>query len=124
MISVQQLARSFRHASRGIKIAFQSEQSFRIQVFIAFTALVLAAALRVTSLELILIILLISFVLVLELVNSVLERIVDAFKPRMHPVVGEIKDIMAGAVLVASVVSGAVGLIILVPHVLLLTGVR
>ena len=60
--------------------------------------------------------LLIVFVLSLELINSILERFVDVFKPRIHPMVEEIKDLMAGAVLIASLGALLVGLLIFVPY--------
>jgi len=53
-------------------------------------------------------------------VNSIFERISDAFKPRLHPIVKEVKDMMAGAVLLASIFSVIVGVLIFYPYVQLL----
>jgi diacylglycerol kinase len=55
-------------------------------------------------------------VLVLELLNSMLERLVDLVKPRMHGYVRDIKDLMAAAVLVTAGFAAVVGLIILLPY--------
>ena len=63
--------------------------------------------------------LLIILVLTLELINSILERFVDVFKPRIHPMVEEIKDLMAGAVLIASLGALIVGLLIFLPYLVL-----
>jgi diacylglycerol kinase len=56
-------------------------------------------------------------VLVLELMNSIFERMVDILKPRIHHYVEDIKDIMAGTVLVASLGSALIGLLIFWPYI-------
>ena len=61
---------------------------------------------------------LIGFVLIMELINSVLERLVDSFRSRVHPVVRDIKDIMAAAVFLASLFAAVIGLIIFIPHLI------
>jgi len=120
MISIHQLLRSFRHALRGVVAVARTEQSFRVQVLIAFVVIILAYGLGVGWLELAVILFLIAFVLILELINSIFERIADAMKPRLHPVVAEIKDMMAATVLIGSVMSAIVGLVILGPRLLAL----
>lgn len=107
---------SFSHAFRGMVLAFCSERSFRVQVGVGFLVIVCLLIFPLRNLERILLILLIGSVLILELINSVFERLVDAFKPRVHPLVKDMKDLMAAAVLLASLVSAVVGLMIFVPH--------
>lgn len=116
MMSIKRLFNSFKYAGRGIRIAWRSEQSFRIQVIAAAAVLGLIMWFDVQRAHAIILLLLIIFVLTLEIVNSILERFVDVFKPRIHPMVEEIKDLMAGAVLVASLGSLIVGLLIFVPY--------
>ncbi|RMD51605.1 diacylglycerol kinase, partial [Candidatus Parcubacteria bacterium] len=41
----------------------------------------------------------------------------DGLKPRLHPLVKEIKDIMAGAVLITAIVAALIGLIIFWPYI-------
>ncbi|NQV90502.1 diacylglycerol kinase family protein [Candidatus Uhrbacteria bacterium] len=105
-----------RHAIGGIRVVFVSEQSFRIQLLASIAVLLLGAFVQVQAYQWIVLILLIGSVLVLELINSIFERIVDAFKPRIHPIVKDIKDIMAGAVLIASIVAAIVGIVIFYPY--------
>lgn len=120
MIELRRLFKSFKHALHGIVVVFRSEQNFRIQVISAVVVLLAALWFHVRYEEWIILIFLIGAVLVLELVNSILERIVDTFKPRIHPVVKDIKDIMAAAVLIASIVALVVGITIFEPHIALL----
>ncbi|MBI4437940.1 diacylglycerol kinase [Candidatus Uhrbacteria bacterium] len=120
MIHVRRLAKSFKHAVHGVAVVFRSEQNFRIQVAAALAAFALALWFRVRYEEWIILLFLTGAVLVLELVNSILERIVDTFKPRIHPVVKDVKDIMAAAVLIASLIALLVGVTIFYPPIALL----
>lgn len=117
MMSLAKFGRSLAHALRGVRIVFWQEQSFRIQCIVG--ALVIAAAfvLEISTNRFIVLLLLIGSVLVLELLNSIVERLVDLHKPRLHPAVKDMKDMMAGVVLVASVVSLIVGGLIFYPAV-------
>lgn len=118
MLSVKQLFKSFHYASRGLVIAWKYEQSFRIQAAAALVVLALIIWFHLPLWQTIALLLLIILVLTLEIINSILERFVDVFKPRIHPMVEEIKDLMAGAVLIASVGALIVGLLILGPYFL------
>ena len=111
------IAKSFRYACRGLGHVFASELSFRLQVLAGVAVIVLMMIFPLALWQRVMLLVLIASVLVLEVINTIFERIVDAFKPRIHPVVGEIKDMMAAAVLLASLVSAIVGLLIFLPYV-------
>lgn len=119
-MNLQQLAKSFRYAWKGAKIVFRSEQNFRIQLFVGVLVVVAALFLSLPLWRIIVLLMVITFVLVLELVNSILERMVDAFHPRIHQTVEEMKDIMAATVLLASVGAAVIGVILFWPYVLAL----
>ena len=108
--------RSFRYALKGLRHAFRCEQSFRVELSIAFLVVALMLLLRVNRFEAIVLTLVIANVLVLELLNTVLEQFIDALKPRIHYFVGLMKDLMAAAVLVAALAAIAVGLAVFLPH--------
>lgn len=101
--------RSFGHAVRGLGIAFHSEASFRWQLLSAALVLGLAWILPLDGLRRWLLAFVVLLVLVLELINSSLERLVDLAKPRLHDLAREVKDVMAGAVLLVALFSVAVG---------------
>lgn len=112
------LFHSFRHAFRGIRMVFRSEQNFRVQLIAAALAVAAAIIIRLRTAELIVILLVSMFVLVLELLNSGTERMVDVVEPRLHHAARDIKDIMAGAVFISSLVALTIGIIIFLPHVI------
>lgn len=120
MIALRQLKKSFGYALNGLQIVLRSEQSFRIQAFVGFCVVVLAVVFEIKHNELIVLLLLIASVLTLEIVNSVFERVLDAFKPRLHPIVKEAKDMLAAAVLMVSLFAFIIGLLIFYPYVRLL----
>jgi len=122
MMTPKQLVKSVRHALRGMRVVFIHEQSFRIQVLAAAVVVTFAAAFGVTRNEWIVLLLLIAAVLSLELMNSIIERLADAFKPRIHPIVKDVKDIMAGTVLIVSLIAAIIGLAIFYPYLAPLVG--
>lgn len=118
MLSIKRLFKSFHYAFRGIVIAWKQEQSFRIQVWVALGVLFFIFWFELPLWQTLALLLIMIFVLTLEIINSILERFVDVFKPRLHPMVEEIKDLMAGAVLIASLGALIVGLLIFIPYFL------
>ena len=68
--------------------------------------------------EIVVLILLVVMVLTMEILNTALENFSDLFKPRVHPYVGVVKDLMAGSVLITALGALIVGSIILLPHFL------
>lgn len=114
---MKKFIRSLRHAFRGLRHVARTELSFRIQLFAAFLVCVAMFVLPLDIWERILLILMIAAVLVLEVINSIFERISDALKPRLHPMVRDVKDMMAGAVLLTSVTAVVVGVFIFLPYV-------
>lgn len=117
MISPKRFWKSFTHAVRGIVRIAEEEQSFRLQMFAAavvFGLMIVMPTLQIW--ERVTLTLVVGAVLVLEIVNSIFERLADAVEPRVSPMVKEIKDMMAGAVLLTAIASAFVGYLIFWPH--------
>ena len=111
-----EIIKSFSNAFRGMGVAF-SERSFRLQILAAVAVLAMMFLFNISLVEKSILILLIIIVLILEILNSILERLIDVLKPRLHTYVKDVKDMAAGAVLVASVGAAVVGIIIFWPHI-------
>ncbi len=107
----------FGFAFRGLKSAV-GEQTFRIFCSIALLVLALMFIFRIPLYEKIILILTITLVITLELINSRIERILDIFQPNYDPKVKIIKDISAGAVLLASIGAAIIGILIFRPYFL------
>lgn len=113
---IKRFRRSLKHAWDGISYALIHEKNFRIEIMIAFFVVMLMFIFKVKSWEAIVLILMIMWVLISELTNTVLERVVDILKPRIHPYARLIKDLMAAVVLISSIVAIIVGIIIFYPY--------
>jgi diacylglycerol kinase (ATP) len=96
-------------AVAGLRLVFAREKSFRSQCGLAVAAALVTLALRPDPLWWALIALSVALVLVLELVNSALEYLLDHLHPDLAREIGAAKDAAAGAVLVASLAAAAVG---------------
>lgn len=120
MISFSSFFRSLRHALRGLKTVAHNEHSFRLQLLGLIGIVIGLFVLDLAVWEQIILILLSAAVLIMEVLNSIVERITDGLKPRLSPMVKEVKDMMAGAVLLTVLASSIIGLMIFVPALLAL----
>lgn len=111
------LIKSFYHAARGVRHVWKSQLNFRVQVIAAVLVVNAMFVFRVQPWQKVTLLLLIMTVLILEIVNTASEHLVDLFEPRLNHYVRDIKDLMAAAVLLASLVAIAVALVIFWPFV-------
>ncbi len=116
--NIRHFFKSVKFALKGISSIYKTEQNFRFQILAALLVVVFMIFFKLTIREVIVLIVMIAFVLVMEIVNSAFEKIADMFKPRIHVYAEVIKNIMAGAVLIASFTAFVVGIIIFYPHVI------
>jgi undecaprenol kinase len=118
MRRLSQFCKSFSYAFRGLRYALKNENNFQNEL--AAGILVVAAMIyfRITRAETIILIIIIMVVLIMELLNTIMERVVDILKPKVHPYIRLNKDLMAASVLLASILAIIVGLIIFIPYIL------
>ena len=113
------LPASFRYAAQGLAYGFASQRNFRIHVVIGLTVFVLGLWLRLSVDRLALLVLTVAAVLVLELLNTATEAVVDlAIGRQFHPLARIAKDCAAAAVLVAALSSMLIALLLLLPPLL------
>ena len=112
--------RSVRDAWHGLLLVFRTEQSFRLQIAGALIAFICLVVFPLSTWERVAVILCVTLVLVLELLNSMVERLSDLLRPRMHDTVRDVKDVMAGAVLLSAFMCLFVTCLIFAPHIALL----
>jgi diacylglycerol kinase len=110
--------KSFRYAWAGILYFFKKEHNARIHLGAAGIVLFLSYYFKVSQTEFLMILFFIVLVWITEMLNTAIERIMDFLSPELHPAVGIIKDIAAGAVLVASAAAFVAGSVIFIPKLL------
>ncbi len=111
-MEVKKLVDSFSYALEGIGQALQTERNLRIHLVIGFIALMGAVFLGLSRLEFLILFLVIALVVVMELFNTVVERLIDLISPNFHPRVRIIKNMAAGAVLIAAANAAITGFIL------------
>lgn len=116
MINVKKIFRSFGYAFSGIRELFISENSFRMEVLILVLVIGFTLYFPMTIMEKIVLFLLVGLIMVFEIFNTAIEKILDIHKvyhPEYDLSIKFIKDIMAGAVLVGGIVLlVAIGMIV------------
>lgn len=103
------LIESFNFAVNGIISALKTERNMRIHYLIALIVIILSVFFDFSRTELLILIFAISLVIVAELFNTAIEKVVDLITDRYHPLAKLAKDISAGAVLIAAINSIVVG---------------
>ena len=117
-------ASGFRAAFGGLYRLVTSERHFQLHLIAATCAVILAAFLGFSGVEWAILMVTIGLVLVAEGVNSAIERAIDTTTPSFHPLAKAAKDMAAGAVLIAAVISVVVALLLYGPKLWALLSAR
>ena len=114
----QALNKTFAAALNGVNYFFKTERNGKIQLAVACFTLLIGFYLQLSSVEWILILFFIGLVICLEMMNTALEHLCNHVHSDYHPTIKVIKDLAAGAVLFASIISVITRLIIFIPKIL------
>ena len=109
---------SFSYAFSGIRLALKNEPNIRVHFVVAVLVAVVAYFLKFTRLEWIVLAFTVAFVLILELINTTLEEIVDMVSPGVRQRARVAKDVSAAAVLISALLSVVIGGFLFLPKIL------
>ena len=90
----------------------KSERNFQLEVFALIINLFLIVYFKLNSTDVVLILLVCFLVLIAETINTAIEKICDFLEPNFNKKIGIIKDISAGAVILATLLSIIVGVLV------------
>jgi diacylglycerol kinase len=110
---VKKLIRNILTAIKGIAHGFSRERNIKIQMIIGWLVILLSIVLKIPRNDLLLIVFVSFLVIVLELINTSFEKLIDFLHPGRHDEIRKIKDMMAGAVLLIVILSVIVGILVL-----------
>ena len=98
------LLKSFKYAFNGISYVLKTSRNFKIQLIFAFTSLMIGFLLQISTSNYVILVATIMSVLILEILNTSIESIVDLVVKKEFSSLAKIsKDTSAGAVLLASI---------------------
>ena len=109
--------KSFAYAVDGILHFFRTGHNAQIQLAASFVVLLLSLYFHVSTTEGVLLIICIALVWVMEMINTALEKTMDFISLQYHPQIKRIKDLAAGAVLIAAVAAFLAGALIFIPKI-------
>lgn len=108
---------SFKHAWDGLVHTFVNQPNLRIHLSISLLVLIAGALFRLSHLEWIILLFTIMWVLVSEMINTVVEEVCNLVSEEFHTSIKIAKDVAAGMVLVGAFGSIIVGLVIFIPYI-------
>ncbi len=108
---------SFGHSIRGVLHVLKKERNARIHLVAAFLAFGVGLALQVTDVELAAIFFASILVFIAEIFNTAIEKTLDIIQTEHHPQIKIIKDMAAGAVMIAAIAAAMIGVVIFLPRI-------
>ena len=98
---LERLFKALGFSMQGLTAAFKNEAAFRQEIYLAIILIPLGFILGETGVEIALLVSAILLVLIIELINSGMEAVVDRFGGEQHELSGRAKDVGSAAVLIA-----------------------
>ncbi len=113
---MQRILLAFVYSAQGLRHAWRHEAAFRQEAVVAAVLTPTALFVGRTGVERAVLIAPLFFILVIELLNTAIEAVVDRFGAERHPLAGMAKDMGSAAVMLSFALLVAVWLFILVDH--------
>ncbi len=108
---------SFGHSIRGVLHVLKKERNARIHLVAAFLAFGVGLVLQVSDVELAAIFFASILVFITEIFNTAIEKTLDIIQTEHHPQIKIIKDMAAGAVMIAAIAAAMIGVVIFLPRI-------
>jgi diacylglycerol kinase (ATP) len=109
---------SFKYAGRGVWLTIKSQHNAWIHALATIVVLGAGLVFHISLMEWCIIVLTCAGVWAAEALNTALELLADATSKEFHPIIGQAKDVAAGAVLITAIAAVIVGALVFGPHFL------
>ncbi|UCG34992.1 MAG: diacylglycerol kinase family protein [Candidatus Omnitrophota bacterium] len=111
-------------ALKGLHLVIKTERNAKIIAALGALAIAAGFILQISLLEFIIVIIVITIVFAFETFNTITEILLDLIIPDKDPHVKILKDIASGTVLIATISAVVIGVIIFLPKILTLLGIK
>jgi diacylglycerol kinase len=111
------VVRSAYHAFSGLMWVAPRTPSLRLGIVVVIALAAGGVLLRMTGVELAMLVLVGTLLLAVETINTAIEMLSDYVQPQRDPKIGKIKDVAAGATAVTEIGAAIVVVVLLWPHV-------
>ena len=116
----KRLINSFKYAFEGLKYAFKYEQNILVHFLATLIAFILGVIFKISSLEWLIVFLIIGLVIATELINTSIEATIDLITDEVNPIAKIAKDTAAAAVLIFGITALAIAAVIFIPKIIAL----
>lgn len=115
--TIKSRIRSFTYAVNGLKIVFSEEHNARIHLVASILVIIFGFLLNVSSIEWLILFILIALVISTEILNSAIENLCDYVSPEWNQMIKKAKDLSSAAVFLTAIISVICGCIIFIPKI-------
>jgi diacylglycerol kinase (ATP) len=115
-IGMTRVIRAFGYSFQGFRHAWREEAAFRQEALLSAVLIPIGVYLGRSGVERALLVSPVLLILVIEILNSAVEAVVDRSGPERHPLAGMAKDMGSAAVMLSFVLLGTVWLLVLSDH--------
>ncbi|MGV7208961.1 diacylglycerol kinase [Oxalobacteraceae bacterium A2-2] len=110
---LKRILAAIRYSIDGFRAAWRHEEAFRQEVVVLVVGTIIACVLRISAFERLMLIGVLVLILIIELINSSIEAVVDRVSLERHPLSKNAKDFGSAAVLLACVLATAAWAVVL-----------
>jgi len=115
---LRRILNALRYSLQGMRAAIRYEAAFRQELALAVLMVPAAFLLGRTTIEVVLLLMVVIGVLVVELINSAIEALADALSVETHPLLGRAKDLGSAAVMMSLIFAAGVWIAVAVDRYL------
>lgn len=109
--------KGFEYAFHGLIYLIRKERNFKVHLIALLMVIFAGFLFQIQRSEWLIILLISALVLALEAINTAIERLCDLYSTDLNPQIKLIKDLAAGAVLIAAIFALVIALVIFYPYV-------
>lgn len=109
----KRIAAAFRYSLDGLKTAWRNEHAFRQELAVIAILVIVALVLPISAFQKVFLVSVLLFVLIVELINSAIEAVVDRISLERHPLSKNAKDLGSAAVALAIAVAALAWIVVL-----------
>ncbi|CAG9619353.1 diacylglycerol kinase family protein [Sutcliffiella rhizosphaerae] len=111
-------AKSFHYALEGFLLVLKTERNIKIHLIIASVVILISIYFQLSTIEWAIVFLVIAIMIVIEIINTAIENVVDLVTEDYHPLAKVAKDVAASAALVFACISVIIGVILFSPYII------
>lgn len=105
---IRRLIKAAGYSFAGLKHAAANETAFQQELLLSLVLIPLAFWIGGTAVEIMILVIAVLQILIVELVNSAIEAVVDRISKERHPLSGQAKDLGSAAVMISLLIAGIV----------------